>query len=285
MSKSFGRENRLVYWLYPNFRHLILSNLNSKEPQFYPLPSSDKQGLDYIRGNVLETGRGTILQHDLPGVENGIIDYLSNIFRQAIASKAKIFLFGERFESDDGIHNVHMNQGSKGDFKGSNGVFQDGGIILGFPDGHFEAVFLAFANQSIHTDDQTGHSIGTVDFREHLGVPPIFVETVVIRAALINPLGPDTNSRGEPETVFLENRTSNLINLDGWSIGNHRGDRQRLDGTIVAQGKKLFLVPDCPLYNNEGLITLLDSSGLKVDGVSYGGGQGRKQGDFVYFDI
>ena len=38
-----------------------------------------------------------------------------------------------------------------------------------------------------------------------------------------------------------------------------------------------------PLANSGGLISLLDHDGLKVDGVSYTGEQGRKSGEIVLF--
>jgi uncharacterized protein YukJ len=41
--------------------------------------------------------------------------------------------------------------------KFDNGVGEDGALIFSYPDdGHFEAVFLAFASQAIPTDDTTG---------------------------------------------------------------------------------------------------------------------------------
>lgn len=40
-----------------------------------------------------------------------------------------------------------------------NGVGEDGALIFSFSDGHFEAVFLAFASQKIPTDDSTGEPL------------------------------------------------------------------------------------------------------------------------------
>lgn len=54
-----------------------------------------------------------------------------------------------------GIHDIHMNQGNSGSF--DSAVGSDGAFIIHYPsDGHFEAVFLAFADQAIPTDNQTG---------------------------------------------------------------------------------------------------------------------------------
>ena len=43
-----------------------------------------------------------------------------------------------------GIHNIHMNQGSPAPHDRDDGVWQDGGLILRFPDGGATAFFFAF---------------------------------------------------------------------------------------------------------------------------------------------
>jgi uncharacterized protein YukJ len=45
-----------------------------------------------------------------------------------------------------------MNQGNSGRWTDDNGTVQDGALILDFGD-HWEAVFIAFASQAIHTQD------------------------------------------------------------------------------------------------------------------------------------
>ena len=58
----------------------------------------------------------------------------------------------------NGIHDIHMNQGNVEKWKGDNGIWQDGGILI-----HFEkeeewiGIFLAFQSQSWCTDDE-GHA-------------------------------------------------------------------------------------------------------------------------------
>ena len=55
----------------------------------------------------------------------------------------------------NGIHDIHMNQGNVEKWKGDNGIWQDGGILI-----HFEkeeewiGIFLAFQSQSWCTDDE-----------------------------------------------------------------------------------------------------------------------------------
>ena len=53
-----------------------------------------------------------------------------------------------------------MNQGNSRQFVGDDGVYQDGGVLVHFPDQReWTAVFMKFQSQSWHTDDTTGHTI------------------------------------------------------------------------------------------------------------------------------
>jgi uncharacterized protein YukJ len=301
--KSTGKESRLAYWMNRRFenQHLV-GFLNDLRPGFHPLPSDQQQGLDYIRGNLFDIRQGRLVEHDVPGEDNDIIDYISPIIDNAIKKKAKVFLFGEPFGDRKGIHDVHMNQGnSEPKFRKDNGVFQDGGVLLSFPDGHWEAIFLAFAVQKIHTDDATGQPIGNVDLAQLLGSQPLPQPSdesdqssqpdspteqfgqVFITAALVNAVGDDPNTPGERETVILENRSSEDVSLAGWRILNGRKQEQGLDGTLPFAKKVKVLVPNAPLSNKGGIITLLDNNGLKVDGVSYTAEQASREGDFLTF--
>ncbi len=297
--KSATKESRLVYWFNREFNKPILDDIRGLDVGFHPLPPDEKQGLDYIRGNLMQFKDGTLVLHDEDGKDNDIIDYMSPVLDNAIAQKAKIFLYGEPFP--DGIHNVHMNQGNEGRFKRDNGVYQDGGIILEFPGGRFEAIFLAFATQKIHTHDETGHPIGQKDFAALLEgpkippektedgeeIPPevdtVFDGAVWIKAARVNPKGPDRSVEDEPETVYLNNRTASVIKLDGWAIVNRQRQVQKVNGALQPLEERGFPVPDCPLSNKGGTITLLDKSGLKVDGVSYTAEQAEHEGILLMF--
>ena len=45
-------------------------------------------------------------------------------------------------------------------FAADDGVFQDGGVLVHFPDQQeWTAIFLKFQSQSWHTDDKTGHTV------------------------------------------------------------------------------------------------------------------------------
>ena len=95
--------------------------------------------------------------------------------QRAVADEnALVYAFGERwgpepatkdkyfgFLPGNGIHDIHMNQGNSGRFVGDDGVYQDGGLLVHFPDQHeWIALFLKFQSQGWHTDDRTGHRLG-----------------------------------------------------------------------------------------------------------------------------
>ena len=156
--KSLDRDSRLVFWLVRDFSHPLTSELQNLELGFQLIQQNDGlQGLDYIRTPDLisDITTGEVLHHNVSGPNNDIIDKLEPILDDAIKQDATVYLFGSSFGS--GIHDIHMNQGSLPRF--DNGVGQDGGLLFQFSDGHWEAVFLAFASQRIPTDDETGKSL------------------------------------------------------------------------------------------------------------------------------
>ena len=60
-----------------------------------------------------------------------------------------IYMYGMLYENGLGIHDVHMNQGSKGRYRHRDREWSDGAIFLhNHRDFSWTAVFLAFKNQS-----------------------------------------------------------------------------------------------------------------------------------------
>ena len=85
-------------------------------------------------------------------------------------------------------------------------------------------------------------------------------------AALVNPIGPGP----EAETVTLLNATPQAIDLAGWRLIDKSERTQALSGQIDAGATRVVaVVPPLALGNKGGTITLVDASGLKVDGVAY----------------
>ena len=324
--ESSSKDTRLVYWMLRDFdgSHPIAQQLATLDPGFYAQHGEGSLGLDFLRGNFLDIKAGILVSHDAPGAGHDVLDYLDPILNQAVSSQATIYIYGSKYDGhdgQDGIHDIHMNQGNMGHWMRDNGAFQDGGIILQFSDGHWEGVFFAFAVQAYETDKR-GDPLsrnsptfamlmtGEVDNGEDEAAPaptngdsaptngdsaptngdsaPTNGDSeyfdISIQAALVNPVGPDEEVGGE--SVFLQNRWTTDISLDGWTVSNAAGDVQVLPSgaTIASHSKEKFLVPDCPLSNRGGTITLKNPNGEVMDQVSYTKEQAKREGILVYFE-
>lgn len=120
--------------------------------------------LDYIREKLVDLNQMDELQKAGDPEDEGIADMLTtqliNVMR---APDARLFVFGSRFDDGArfssfdlpiGIHDIHMNQGSKGTHASSNGIYQDGALLAFYPsERRWSAVFLKFASQANETDD------------------------------------------------------------------------------------------------------------------------------------
>lgn len=179
--KSTDKDTRLVFWLTRDFTHPITEQLSNLDLGFHLAQSQNSslskneshshghshirhhtsrhrhvrreqstlQGLDFLRTkDLVNIESGEVLPDDAPGPNNDILDKLEPIISDAINKKATAYIFGSSYGS--GIHDSHMNQGSLPSY--SNGIYEDGALLFKFEDGHWEAVFLAFASQKIPTD-------------------------------------------------------------------------------------------------------------------------------------
>ncbi|RAL14495.1 YukJ family protein, partial [Aspergillus homomorphus CBS 101889] len=185
--KSTQADTRLVFWFIRDFaHHPFVHHLADLDPGFHRIkPHSDNDdgdeeedevfnsyharsyhhrynqphhptlpGLDYLRTTpqLLDLEAGRLLPHDIPGNDNDMLDELEPILKDAIHRRATAYVFGSAFGGSGGcgIHDVHMNQGSRKTYE--DAVHKDGGMVFRFEDGRWEAVFLAFASQVVPTD-------------------------------------------------------------------------------------------------------------------------------------
>ena len=77
-----------------------------------------------------------------------------------LVGNRKVYLFGERFSSGQGVHDVHQNQGDPIDspWADQNGIWQDGAVAVERPDGTLFFWQVRFNTQSSQTDD-AGHPV------------------------------------------------------------------------------------------------------------------------------
>ena len=299
--------SELEYLIDDRFTHPITALLHELPLGFTKIASKPgTSALDYIRGNLFDRTKMRILPFNVPGLDNDLNEKIDSVMQRALADEeALVYAFGERwgpennkkdkyfgFLPGNGIHDIHMNQSNVGNFVGDDGVWQDGGVIVHFPaQNQWVAVFLKFQSQGWHTDDQTGHTIGDEPVITPVITPVIPPEQpplpttgdpqglVRIVAALVN----DVKSP-EVEVVTLVNASPREIDLDGWALADTQKNRQKLTGKLKAgEARAIRVEKPVALSNKGGIISILDKTGLKVDGVSYTKAQASNPGWTIVF--
>ncbi|MEX5257616.1 DUF2278 family protein [Kocuria arenosa] len=293
--RSALSPSEVEYLVDPRFTHPVLPHLEALELGWHDLASKPGgPALDYIRSNLFDPRQMVPLPFDIPGPDNDLNEKIDHYIQRAMADESAIvYAFGERwgpergkkdkifgFLPGNGVHDIHMNQGNVGRFVDDDGVYQDGALLLHFPEqAQWVGVFLKFQSQSWHTDDVTGHRIGPevsgppsdagITLRPfeagRLPTPEAPDGAVRIVAALANPVGSP-----EIETVTLLNVTDRTVDLAGWRLLDRDKNAMALSGSVAA-GDTLRITLEAPvvLSNKGGQITLLNADGLRVDGVAY----------------
>jgi hypothetical protein len=243
----------------------------------------------------------TPLPFDVPGPDNDLNEKLDQVVQRAMADgEAMVYAFGERWGPEDkadkyfgflpgnGIHDIHMNQGNVGSFVKDDGVWQDGGALFHFPgEGQWTAVFLKFQSQSWHTDDATGHTLSTPGPEDPVNPDPVTPQpTEDLPDGLVRIMAAMVNSKQSPEKewVYLLNSSDRDLSLAGWQIADKQKAKMALSGTLGAgEVVKVDIKAPVALSNKGGIITLLNSKGLKVHGVSYTKEQANQPGWTIVF--
>ena len=297
--------SELEYLIDDRFTHPITALLNEVPLGFTKIASKPgTTALDYIRGNLFDRTKMRPLPFNVPGLDNDLNEKIDSVMQRAVADEeATVYAFGERwgpeknkkdkyfgFLPGNGIHDIHMNQSNVGNFVGDDGVWQDGGVMVHFPtQNQWVAVFLKFQSQGWHTDDKTGHRIGAPE----PGVPPVPIPTqppplptsddpqglVRIVGALVNSV-----KSPEVEVVTLLNTSPRDINLQGWTLLDTQKNKQKLTGALKSgEARAVRVEKPLALSNKGGIISIVDETGLKVDGVSYTKAQASNPGWTIVF--
>lgn len=289
--KSQESPSDLLYLVDDAFQHPIINQLTNLNPGFHKLKHQPGGvALDFIRSNLFHPEAMKPLPPDFPGPSNDLKELIDLYIQRAIQSEeATLYAFGASwgpeakirdkyfgFLPGSGIHDVHMNQGSVGEFQKSNGVYQDGGLLIHFPErNQWTGIFLAFQSQCFHTDNRTGDAIKAACEK------PVKTD-VQILAALVNPLGGDSGK----QSVTLMNISPDEVNLNGWALADQQKRKYRL-GNIDLQAGNVITIPlagtDVELPNNGSIITLLNPQEIKVHGVSYTKEQAKQKGWTIVF--
>ena len=85
---------------------------------------------------------------------------LLRLLRKARADNLDVYVFGRKYTDGLGVHDVHMNQGSRAPFLNNgaddrndhNDVWQDGAVIVDLDQPELAAYITVFTQQMIPTD-------------------------------------------------------------------------------------------------------------------------------------
>jgi uncharacterized protein YukJ len=304
--KSSENPTDLEYILIQDFNHPILTELANLPLGLKKLGQNKEErknsgiALDFIRMNLFDRALVTPIPSFRQGADNDLNDKINAYVDYAMGDENNlIYAFGEPWENEqktdkyfgflpgNGIHDIHMNQGSLIEkYKNDDGVYQDGGLIFYFAaDNRYVAYFTKFQSQTWHTDDETGHALD--GFGQAIDKPEEMLEErqpdykVRIVAAMVNPIG----NSPEKEQVTLLNTTSQQVNLEGWHLADRTKNKMPLSGNIAPGGViQIEIEQPVQLSNQGGIITLLNSNGLKVHGVSYTKNQASREGETIVFN-
>lgn len=287
--------------------HPLLAELPQVAAGFTPLPASSRSAstaMDYFRAPLFDWPTGVAAPHTGPSQNDDLQDALIVYLQQLQAQGGELFVFGEQFPApgqppnprpidhelgtNQGVHNVHMNQGNPnpGPFAGDNGVFQDGGLILQFPT-RYVGLFLRFQTQWLPTHNTTGDRLpgaqpippgsSPIDGGIPGGPSTVTYPIVYIERALINPAGDDPGL----EVVVIGNTTTSSVDLTGWSIVDKNHNAEVLSGVLLPAGESRRIVLSghgAQLGNKGGTIQLKNPADDQVHSVSYSK-EDAQQGD------
>jgi uncharacterized protein YukJ len=156
-------DDLLKYKIALDFRHPVIAALGAARAGAQDLTGqSALPALDFLRSDVLQN-TGKWRDSD---VMDGSDDAEPTATLKRLLSKAHqnnfdVYIFGRFYSDGDGIHDVHLNQGSTKSFvhrpgddsNDHNDVWQDGAVLVDTGEPEWSAYFSAFNQQLVPTDD------------------------------------------------------------------------------------------------------------------------------------
>jgi uncharacterized protein YukJ len=162
-------DDLLMYKLVFDFHHPLTQTLAAAASgQNVLTGQSASPGLDFVRdpGIFQETSDWTHSEKMDGSDAVQPVASMKRLLSQAFASGWTVYVFGRFFDDGDGVHDVHMNQGSSGEHFFNDGaeprpphwdgndVWQDGALFVDRGEQGFAAYFARFTKQSTDTDQR-----------------------------------------------------------------------------------------------------------------------------------
>ena len=148
-----------------------LAGLASGEKGFRALATgAEGAGLDYLRdAGLVDVTAMVSIPPDGPG-QTLAPDFDAVVGKAKADPDAVVIAFGEfyadkgsdrdfGFSPEQGIHDIHMNQGNAAPYERDNRVHGDGALFIRFGDGSVFAFFSRFTTQSLQTDPSSGNPV------------------------------------------------------------------------------------------------------------------------------
>src|SRR5262245_17609129 len=142
------QSNTGVEWKVLTLWPMQWGSITSLSPGLYPLANTATSGaLDYIRDPRLIRGRHW---------RRGDHVAATNALEEILEIGRPVYVFGERFHTGFGVHNIHQNQGDPigSQWASEDGIWQDGGTVIQRSNGSLVAFISKFTSQSYRTDNQ-----------------------------------------------------------------------------------------------------------------------------------
>jgi uncharacterized protein YukJ len=156
-------DDLLKYKLAFDFRHAVLDTLgNAAEGSTDLTGTAALPAIDFQRSDFLaNTGawRNSDVMDGSDQVEP--VASLQRLLLRAQQGALDVYVFGRFYSEGNGMHDVHMNQGSKGEFihragndaNDHNDIWQDGALLVNLGEPEWALYVAAFDQQYLPTDD------------------------------------------------------------------------------------------------------------------------------------
>jgi uncharacterized protein YukJ len=169
-------DDLLKYKLVFDFRHVLTARLSAAPAGAHDLTGTNAlPALDFMRGDVLANTGAWRDSDVMDGSElPEPVASLARLLDRARLQQADVYVFGRFYSEGNGIHDTHMNQGSKGGFvhrpgddsNDHNDVWQDGAVLVDLGEPEWAAYFAAFNQQLVPTDDLGNPQPGAESIRQ-----------------------------------------------------------------------------------------------------------------------
>ncbi|WP_321962815.1 DUF2278 family protein [Paraburkholderia sp. J7] len=156
-------DDLLKYKLVFDFNHNVLTTLEGAAEGKTDLTGTEAlPAIDFERSDFL-ANTGAWRDSDVMDGSDQVepVASLKRLLLRAQQSSLDVYVFGRFYSEGDGIHDVHMNQGSKGEFihtagndaNDHNDIWQDGALLVNLGDPEWALYVAAFDQQYVPTDD------------------------------------------------------------------------------------------------------------------------------------